>query len=116
MLDLLLAARPGARDYLSMRAFVAERLDDFDAARADLLALVGLLPAGPVVPQRLPADVQPAWARLAARERELLASCARCACPPPRRPALGGPRGLRPVPAHATGRPRVVSPLSPAPR
>jgi len=92
VLDLLLAARPGARDYLSMRAFVAERLDDFDAARADLLALVGLLPAGPVVPQRLPADVQPAWARLAARERELLASCARCARPP-----------WRPAPRFALG-------------
>lgn len=58
---------------------VAERLDDFDASRADLLALVGLLPGGPVVPQRLPADVQPAWARLAEREVELAEACERCA-------------------------------------
>ncbi len=57
---------------------VSEGLDDFDAARADLLALVGQLPDGPVVAQQLPAEVQPSWARLAARERALADVCRRC--------------------------------------
>lgn len=57
---------------------VSEGLDDFDAARADLLALVGLLPDGPVAAQQLSAEVQPSWARLAARERELADVCRRC--------------------------------------
>ena len=62
---------------------VSEGLDDFDAARADLLALVGLggldgLPDGPVVAPQLPVEVQPSWARLAARERELADVCRRC--------------------------------------
>ncbi|KAK9822825.1 hypothetical protein WJX81_005639 [Elliptochloris bilobata] len=79
VLDLLLAARPGARDYMCMRAFVEECMGDFHAARADTLALVGLLPDGPVVPQRLPADVQPIWARLDEGERDLEQRCKRIA-------------------------------------
>ena len=56
-----------------------EQLGDFDAARADILALVGLPPNLPHVPQNLPADVQQAWARLDESERELRERCTRCA-------------------------------------
>lgn len=58
---------------------VEESLGDFDAARADTLALVGLPPDAPHVPQRLPVDVQHIWAHMDMAERDLLRRCTRCA-------------------------------------
>ena len=64
---------------LHLACQVEESLGDFDAARADTLALVGLPPDAPRVPQRLPVDVQHIWAHMDMAERDLLRRCTRCA-------------------------------------
>ena len=87
-------------------------MGNFSAARADTLALVGLPPDAPHVPQRLPVDVQHIWAHLDMAERDLRRRCTRCAhgaCENPK-PSLGalGHGGARPAAALHAVRPRRV--------